>query len=416
MRIMGDKKLPGGKWKPFQTRRATAHQLETWFGHGSDFAGVLVIFGAASGHLGSRDFDTMGSYNAWARAHPELAAMLPTVATKRGRHVYFVTDPADVARVRTRLGKPDGMGAIHCPDGELRVGVGCYSVLPPSRHPSGSLYRWLIAPGAVIPPAPDLEAAGFCPPILRRAYHATQRAQNGSGELVCEYGIKKKETCKTRDPETNGKPPSNSPHCLGFSVSSVSRATAERIELAIARTAPTRRKQRHDLVFKLARELKAIPELCDKPATALRPIVLRWHKAAARYLTKGFTETWSDFAEGWDKVKHPAGTGPLRDALAAADATPLPEAADKYPEPSVKRLVALCAELQRRAGEATFYLAVRTVGELFAVHHGTAARWLRALRIDGVLRLAKAHGPMQAAEYLFMSSDDGPLDERTDSV
>ena len=50
---------------------------------------VGVILGSVSGNLAWRDFDTMESYDAWAEAHPELAEMLPTVETSRGRHVYF---------------------------------------------------------------------------------------------------------------------------------------------------------------------------------------------------------------------------------------------------------------------------------------------------------------------------------------
>ena len=395
---MDEKKIPAVRWTRYQTTRADARRLRRWFGR-RRYCGLAVIFGVVSGNLGSRDFDDMAAYDAWAAAHPELAAILPTVATARGRHVYFRTDPADVARLRVALGKPDGKGAINLGDGELRIGTGCYSVLPPSQHPSGFVYCWLIPFGDEVPLVADLESAGFYPPIRRRACHPTQRTQDTIAPVVSGNGI-----------------PLPTPHCLEFSVSSVSREVAERIELAIARTLPTRKKQRHDLVFTLARELKAIGELCDKPATVLRPIVWRWHECAKPYLTKGFTETWTDFAEGWDKVKHPAGKGPLRERMAAATREPLPAAAQQYPEPKVKLLVGLCQELQRHAGTAPFYLTVRAVGELFGVHHGTAARWLKALRIDGVLRLARAHAPMRAAEYFFVSSKAKALDQPTDIV
>ena len=39
-------------------------------------------------------------------------------------------------------------------------------------------------------------------------------------------------------------------------------------------------------------------------------------------------------------------------------------------------LVGICRELQRRAGDAPFFLGCRTAAELLGVEHNTAARWL----------------------------------------
>ena len=114
MDLSGDKKKPARKWKPFQTRQPTDAELQTWFCNGSDF-GMGVIFGAASGDLGSRDFDNMDEINDGQR-FPALAATLPTVETQRGRHVYFQTLPEAIARLRHTLGKPDGIGAIGGPN------------------------------------------------------------------------------------------------------------------------------------------------------------------------------------------------------------------------------------------------------------------------------------------------------------
>ena len=44
----------------------------------------------------------------------------------------FTAAPGSVATLREALGNPEGTGHIDCGDGELRAGVGCYSVLPPS--------------------------------------------------------------------------------------------------------------------------------------------------------------------------------------------------------------------------------------------------------------------------------------------
>ncbi|MBX3451033.1 MAG: bifunctional DNA primase/polymerase [Planctomycetaceae bacterium] len=155
-------KRPAVAWKPYEARRAGLDQLDAWFRDGA-CRGMAVIFGAVSGHLGSRDFDGMPSYTAWAAAHLDLALTLPTVKTRRGMHVYFMTLPETVANYRDAIGYPLGVGAIRLNDGELRVGSGCYSVVPPSPHPSGIVYEWVVPLGEIVPTIDDLVESGLAP-------------------------------------------------------------------------------------------------------------------------------------------------------------------------------------------------------------------------------------------------------------
>lgn len=503
---MNEGKRPAVKWKPHQTKRAGERQLRSWFGDECNF-GVAVVSGAVSGDLGSRDFDKMESYNVWAEAHPELAETLPTIATPRGRHVHFRADRDDVSKVRLALGKLGGTGAIACGDGELRVGRGCYSVLPPSKHPSGAVYRWINPPGDAIPLVADLTAAGLAPPLATdKPAPSPQPIDEDCGPIVAdaadaegqaEYFRKRSgyrgndgqifmdavglvksghvcladvadasEWCRIKRAElrdaaagfatvladnirkrggdlsalrkrlrwTSGaglatecdtevltidsallehaglrpaEPTQRSPNVLCNPVSSVWHELADQIELAIARSLPTAKGKRHEGVFRLARELKAVPELRDQPAVALRWIVDRWHERARPFLTKGFTETWSDFAEGWPKVKYAVWTGPLAEHIKAAQQLPLPTAAGRYPEAKVKLLVALCRQLQRNAGTSPFLVSSRAAGTALEVDHSTAARWIKALLADGVLRVAKP--PVfcwRATEYICVESPD----------
>ncbi len=132
-----EEKRPAYKWRRYQKEHASDSTIRRWFSGGQ--FGVAVVFGEISQGLASRDFDTMESYREWSQANPELARTLPTVATSRGRHVYCRATPESVLEARRRLQKPlDGTGAIHLPDGELRAGVGCYSVLPPVDSPIGA--------------------------------------------------------------------------------------------------------------------------------------------------------------------------------------------------------------------------------------------------------------------------------------
>jgi hypothetical protein len=115
-------------WKQFQKDRPTEQLLGDWFCRLADgTTGIAVLTGAASGGLAVRDFDREDAYQEWAGSHPGLAAGLPTVQTKRGRHVYF---------------RAERECFVNLDDGELRADGKHYVLAPPSLHPSGIVYRW----------------------------------------------------------------------------------------------------------------------------------------------------------------------------------------------------------------------------------------------------------------------------------
>jgi hypothetical protein len=178
---------------------------------------------------------------------------------------------------------------------------------------------------------------------------------------------------------------------------------------AILATLPESEGRRHRALFELARQLKALPQYADADPPALQPIVREWHRLARPIIrTKPFEESWLDFVDGWANVRFPAGAGPL-DALwarALAEAPP-PEAA-AYEQDGVRRLVALCRQLQRRAGEETWFLACRTAGSLLGVPYQTAWRWLRLLERDGVLHRTStgSKATRKANEYRCVRQPD----------
>ena len=146
MPIAGNKKPPAGfQWKRYQNEKPDKTELCGWFSN-PDLAGLAVILAPVSGGLYMRDFDVSTSYDLWARAFPDLAASLPTAVAHRGPHVYFKS--SDTLKT-TKLG-----------DGELR-GVGAYTVLPPSIHPSGKRYSWRIPLSTASVPTVNAFDVGF---------------------------------------------------------------------------------------------------------------------------------------------------------------------------------------------------------------------------------------------------------------
>jgi hypothetical protein len=133
------RKRPPCPWEQFQTSRPTASELTTLFSQ-RGLTGLAVVLGSVSNDLYARDFDDVQAYEAWGKEHPELAGVVPTVQTARGFHLY-----ARFAHVTFK----------EFPDGELR-GEGHYTVLPPSIHPTGRPYVWIIGgPAAVFEANPE---------------------------------------------------------------------------------------------------------------------------------------------------------------------------------------------------------------------------------------------------------------------
>src|SRR5262245_19588705 len=127
-------KRPARPWREFQTAPADEATLRQMF-QDCRVTGIAVILGSASGGLACRDFDDPELYYRWAAVHPDLAAILPTVQTANGFHVYF-------------LG-PEGFHDYG--NGEYRGTCRQYCLLPPSAHPDGPTYKWLVdlPPGAL---------------------------------------------------------------------------------------------------------------------------------------------------------------------------------------------------------------------------------------------------------------------------
>lgn len=367
-------KEPIGKWKRYQTRRASERIIRRWFS-ASGITGIAVLCGPVSGGLVVRDFDTEESYQKWTSAHPELASTLPTVKTRRGYHVYFL-GPA--------LFRDFG-------DGEYRGDSRHYVLLPPSAHPDGGEYKWIRPLTVARLRALDPVEAGLLPESLS---HVSDSLSNDSESTAQQ---------RTQRRQRGEHPPTPAPCLLSSSVISVARDKLERI---LRGTQPKRVGQRCRCVFELARRLKGLPELCDADPRQLKPLLREWHALAYPVIrTKPFEETWIDFLKAWPKVRFPVGSGPIDMIFERAMAAITPPELQEHHHSGIRLLAALCRELQADAGEYPFFLACRTAGRLLGVDHGTASRWLFFLVSEGVLSIVTVGSVGRATRYRYVGLD-----------
>ncbi len=368
-----------GRWKSYQSNPPDAAVLRRLFAP-PGITGLAVIHGPPSGGLVCRDFDRLSGYQAWKRRYPKLARTLPTARTRRGFHVYFVG--------------PDGFDDYG--DGEYRGDACHYTLLPPSLHPDGGHYEWVIPPGDAIPTVADPVACGLRSPDKAKRKRGVNTSATSAPSMLGGDG-------------SNG---SNVADVLTPCQSVLSQPGVRRaVALAIRLTVPTGAGRRNRAVFNLCRHLKGIPELAGMPAQALHPVVQEWHARALKAVrTQEFADTWADFLHAWAAFKADAG---VMDALyrRAIERPPPPFAAERYgPESKATHLAALCRELQDGAGkDRCFYLSCREAGRLLGVSHVRASRYLNMLVADGVLAPGEPADRAQrrANEYRYVGGPGG---------
>jgi hypothetical protein len=252
---------------------------------------------------------------------------------------------------------------------------GGYIVAPLSIHPSGRRYEWQIDPSIVAPPnLPSFWLDFLLSAATSHRHTETYDIHRGVGE-----GLK---------------------GCLSVD---------EAVERAILATLPSAHGQRHQLLFRYARWLRSFPQFANAPVQSMKPFVGLWYKRAKRFTrTQPFEDFWFDFAEGWDKVKNPIGTGPMTELVERAKACkPPPRAIREYRQPKLHLLICICRELQQQAGDKAFYLAIRTAGDAVDISPRQALTWLKGLVVDGFLVREKAAdiGKRKATYYRYVEGE-----------
>jgi len=354
------------RWARFQSKRPDEQQLRKWFANGKQ-QNLAVVMGEVSGGLACRDFDTMDEYEKWANSHQDLAKVLPTVQTSRGVHVYFEGHIEGFAVITDTNGK-------HL--GELR-GSRCYCILPPSIHPSGSTYKWVVPlrKDNLHHFEPEQIQSTFCNIPSTHDTERTERTDENRGEQK-----RKEKIIKTA-----------------------------KIETAINETLPIQFGTRHRRIFDFARLLKSMPEYINADPNQFKSVVEEWHRRALPNInTKEFEETWIDFLMAWPRIKYRIGDGPLQRAFAKAAISKVPKIAlRQYPENrNLQLLTALCRELQIIADKKPFFLSMRAGAKLFNIGVMTMYRWLFLLVQDDILKVTWKGGMTRsgrkASKYRYL--------------
>jgi hypothetical protein len=353
----GQKKPPRGcQWAPLQTKSPSVEWLRSWFGK-RGVNGLAVI---PTNNLCIRDFDTIKSYDRWKSAHPDLAAVLPTVRTRRGRHVYF---------------RCAGVQYQMMDDGELITGSKHYAALPPSTHPLGGQYVWEIQPSENIP----LLAESFLHDMLSPAKERPDPLPPLQGD---------------RD-----NPPL-APNDSGQSCPRQAGMKEEAIDAAIRYSLPKAPGQRHRLIWPLVRAMRNAGMATTKDC---RPHVMKWHELALPVIgTKEWAETWGDFLRAWGRYD------PDRDEIIALFKNPErldPYLVSEYGHKTAA-VEALCRRLQFRAGDRPFYLSSHALKPA-GIHQETLSGELSILIDEEYLELRQkgSYSDNKASTYLHLRTD-----------
>lgn len=144
-------KRPLIEWRPYQERQPTLEEVDSWWTTWPD-ANIALVVGRG---IVVVDLDGPKASELLEQAGLEMPADAPRVKTGNGEHVYLRLPAGKTARNRAAFlssGAENGTKSQI----DLRADGG-YVLAPPSRHPNGSRYAWLVRLASLdaVPLVPD---------------------------------------------------------------------------------------------------------------------------------------------------------------------------------------------------------------------------------------------------------------------
>lgn len=366
-------KAPIWKWTPLQKVRATRERIQQGFSN-PKVTGIAVIFGKVSGGLACRDFDTEEGYYAWKEKNPLLAKEIPTAKTRRGFHIYFYGPSGYM-----EYNEEEGLG-------EYRGKSGQYCLLPPSLHEEGGSYKWIIEISRKNLKVLDPEIVGF-----------PRKSKEISKIINISIGLGPDNTDISRhyleedilNPSKYYR--SNASHSLKRSV----------IVKIVEKYIPTGTGQRHNILFRLAQEIKGVDDRFA--TTVLRDVFDVWWKRSVNIVaTKDKDYSFGKFIEFYDNCRFPGGVNWDKIKMQYEDEL-LPVEALCY-TPLYQKLVKVCVVMQRAMRHRPFFLSCQKAGELIGSGSETARTGFRTMIRDGLLELVNKGSQVsgKASEYRYL--------------
>lgn len=160
-----------------------------------------------------------------------------------------------------------------------------------------------------------------------------------------------------------------------------------------------------DPLFQLAREICGLEERLHRRLSceAILTVGKQWQTANKDHLLPDHDYN-AELIDKLSLVRNPAGAV-LAEVLACAKDSPDIPQTVSFRE-NLQLLAKLCRELQRRAGDHTFFLAGRSAARLLGEPHTTVASWLRGFcgRL-GLLKLVSRGVTGRASEYRYIAEN-----------
>lgn len=171
---------------------------------------------------------------------------------------------------------------------------------------------------------------------------------------------------------------------------------------------PTKAHETNAVFFNMARKSRSIELSQGRPLSPqeLRDAFKVWFdQSRSEFLSESFQSYFEEFCRIRSYVRTSLEESHLLSAWRRANSEPMPPESSHLSEP-VRRLLALCAQLQLIAGNSSFYLSSHSAAEFFGVAPNQAHRWLRSLEGHGLLRCEKRGDPAKrkATEYRYTGS------------
>jgi hypothetical protein len=115
-----------------------------------------------------------------------------------------------------------------------------------------------------------------------------------------------------------------------------------------------------------------------------------------------FDEYRFDFEDTFAKTHAPLGANSLQEAIRRAESSPLPPQAERYTSAKLKRLVAVCYQLQLLQVSSPFWMSVRDGGEILGTMNlRNVSTMLAGLVRDGLLVMIEKGTRKRATRFRF---------------